>query len=1034
MDKKLAFSLCLVAALTWGCSDESSSSAVDETPTCAADCVNCVDGVCKDEVKTCEASCVKCENGVCKDEVKTCEASCVKCENGVCKDEKPEEKICDPTCGANYICKDGECVGDTENHSCSKCEASETCIDSACINAEEACAACGSNTKCVGGICYDVDSETHAGCLNCSETQVCRNNICYDATDFCATCAADEECVNGSSCKKLSNPCLACSAEQSCVDSTCVACTSEICGGVCCEEGYGCDLYTGKCEAVEFDKHACNGTFCADNEVCSETGECKVHCEDERDACDGYICCAADRACSDDTYCKLTCEGGSLCGKADPNNNYEGEFCCDAAHVCEEDMCKTKCADDVVRCGSGEGFCCDVGEVCVFGKCLEPTSKNECTTDRDCDFWSTCDVNSKRCVSADEDDSACIYNPPVGEFAPRVKWHYKDVRVENTPAVADINGDGVPEVVFTNMNYELIVLNGSTGAIIAKSKMYNFNDYDGMALADVDNDGKIEIIATTATTAANSSGMVLLNLNKVDGNWTLEKKAFFSIADSQLVNSSSRYWVDIHPAVADIDSDGIPEIVTTRGIVKGNDLTKWQCTMFFPSYSAWYQYGFVIADLDQDGQSEIIGHKMYDNKCNMIMDEAEASWGFTAVADLLPEQTDPKATGELVPEIVRVKSLSSSNGYVSVWKVYKKDGKWTQEKKWETKHPGGGGGHPNIADFDGDKKPEIGLAGGSKYAVFKGDTGTVLWSTPTNDSSSYRTGSSVFDFEGDGKAEVVYRDQCYLRIYNGSDGKVLWETPATSGTVLDYPLIVDVDNNGRTEIITTSSYYSCGSFSNSPLGVIAYEDTYDNWVRTRTIWNQHTYHVTNINDDGTVPQYEEANWLNSHLNNYRENIQPTVNLAPDFIAVDFKYSHDNCKDKDAEGKADPRLLLTATIKNAGSLGISDEVGISFYIENYIHTDGKKYRAYLGSVYTKESIAAGATASASLKWDMSATITVDGTAIRVTGIDPSKYQVMFSVDDGGSKDTYIAYHECHEENNDSSSYPLEACPVEGEIIL
>ena len=39
----------------------------------------------------------------------------------------------------------------------------------------------------------------------------------------------------------------------------------------------------------------------------------------------------------------------------------------------------------------------------------------------------------------------------------------------------------------------------------------------------------------------------------------------------------------------------------------------------------------------------------------------------------------------------------------------------------------------------------------------------------------------------------------------------------------------------------------------------------------RRIWNQHTYHVTNIREDGTVPQYEPPSWKD--LNTFRTQAQ-----------------------------------------------------------------------------------------------------------------------------------------------------------------
>jgi len=45
-------------------------------------------------------------------------------------------------------------------------------------------------------------------------------------------------------------------------------------------------------------------------------------------------------------------------------------------------------------------------------------------------------------------------------------------------------------------------------------------------------------------------------------------------------------------------------------------------------------------------------------------------------------------------------------------------------------------------------------------------------------------------------------------------------------------------------------------------------------VRSRTIWNQHAYHVTHVNEDGTIPQTSlwEKNWLAPELNNFRQNV------------------------------------------------------------------------------------------------------------------------------------------------------------------
>src|SRR4029079_4470445 len=68
-------------------------------------------------------------------------------------------------------------------------------------------------------------------------------------------------------------------------------------------------------------------------------------------------------------------------------------------------------------------------------------------------------------------------------------------------------------------------------------------------------------------------------------------------------------------------------------------------------------------------------------------------------------------------------------------------------------------------------------------------------------------------------------------------------------------------------------------------GMTMFSDAANSWVGTRTLWNQHTYHVSNICDDrdgacdgpnnvyGRIPKAEKANWKLPWLNNFRQNVQ-----------------------------------------------------------------------------------------------------------------------------------------------------------------
>ncbi len=127
-----------------------------------------------------------------------------------------------------------------------------------------------------------------------------------------------------------------------------------------------------------------------------------------------------------------------------------------------------------------------------------------------------------------------------------------------------------------------------------------------------------------------------------------------------------------------------------------------------------------------------------------------------------------------------------------------------------------------MADFNGDGTPDVALAGGIGYVVFDGkklvdptvQTGaaTILsWADSTTDCSSAQTGSTVFDFQGTGKAQVVYSDEENLRIYDGPTGNVLFHTCNTTGTLVEFPVVADVDNDGHADIVVVSNAYASGT-------------------------------------------------------------------------------------------------------------------------------------------------------------------------------------------------------------------------------
>ncbi|MCA9709788.1 MAG: VCBS repeat-containing protein [Myxococcales bacterium] len=165
-----------------------------------------------------------------------------------------------------------------------------------------------------------------------------------------------------------------------------------------------------------------------------------------------------------------------------------------------------------------------------------------------------------------------------------------------------------------------------------------------------------------------------------------------------------------------------------------------------------------------------------------------------------------------------------------------------------------------VHDFDGDGAPEYAVSSANDYTVYESDA-SIVWTAPVQDLSGIAAGTA-FDFLGDGIAEAMYTDEINLYVFDGT-GSVLFQVARGSGTLSEYPVVADVDNDGSAEILFVSN-------SSAPtLQVTA--DVDDRWIQARRIWNQHAYHVTNVREDGTIPQFEPPSW--NALNTFRTNAQ-----------------------------------------------------------------------------------------------------------------------------------------------------------------
>jgi len=199
--------------------------------------------------------------------------------------------------------------------------------------------------------------------------------------------------------------------------------------------------------------------------------------------------------------------------------------------------------------------------------------------------------------------------------------------------------------------------------------------------------------------------------------------------------------------------------------------------------------------------------------------------------------------------------------------------------------------------------------------------------------------------------------------------------------------VADVDNDGQADIVVASNAYgiTCPDDGSKQSGIRVFSSKNGSWVRTRRVWNEHTYHITNINEDGTVPAVEKPNFTQPGLNDYRQNRQPEGEFsAPDAVVS-------------VAPKCFGDYGVVATVRNLGSAALPAGVPVGFYY-------GKAPGTKLGSGVTKKALyPAEAEAITLLLPNAPPTVT--------SGMDP----VFAVVDDN---DPTPNFHECRTDNNTS----------------
>ena len=473
-------------------------------------------------------------------------------------------------------------------------------------------------------------------------------------------------------------------------------------------------------------------------------------------------------------------------------------------------------------------------------------------------------------------DSDCDTPLEGFEWGIREDWSSGDnIYCRILPLVGDLDDDGIPEIVCFDME------GNSSSETAAKT----LNIYDGRSKVL-----KAQITVNGLVWAHGSGPYGLVKLpNRKGLIITACKDRKLYAYDITSNNPSLPIWVSnanyntgnndfsVSLGFADFNGDGFPEIYVRNKIFDAETGTLLAIAQGGNNQADSYSHGShtnhnklscpLAFNICGDARQELIlGNEVYDV---FITNRNGTSGNHVTLTKIITPPENIIADGHVQvadfnldghPDIlISNRDTEGASGMVSfyVWDV--QNNSTSLPIKLSTSFIGKS--VPLIADFDNDGTTEILIdccheeSQGFRAYRFNpaSNSFNYLWSLPI-DEDSYSNTATLFDFNCDGRNELVFTDNSNLWVYDlgSTPPTLLSQIDCGEITIMHVPIVADVDADGNAEIVVTGKE---GGYMQANTKLKVYKSSTEPWRAARKVWNQYMYHVTNVNEDLTIPTY-----------------------------------------------------------------------------------------------------------------------------------------------------------------------------------
>ncbi len=242
-----------------------------------------------------------------------------------------------------------------------------------------------------------------------------------------------------------------------------------------------------------------------------------------------------------------------------------------------------------------------------------------------------------------------------GTFQAAVAYGSGGVDFTSSVAVADVNGDGNPDLVAVNedsttQNSSVAVLLGNFDGTFQTAVPYGSGGTgaDSVAVADLNGDGILDLVVANCGSSACNSGSGVIGVLLGNGDGTFQSVATYGSGASA---------TNISVAVADVDADGKPDLICANdsgllGVLLGNGNGTFQTAVTYPAGVG--SQSVAAADVNKDGKVDLLVAIDIANSAGVLLNTSTA-----ATTTALSSLPDPSGFGQAVTLTATVTPLGS---------------------------------------------------------------------------------------------------------------------------------------------------------------------------------------------------------------------------------------------------------------------------------------------------------------------------------------------------------------------------------------